>query len=47
MSLTNAYYLHQKTGTDLSGSTHQYLSNERQLQVGPVDLPTEGEQEHR
>lgn len=42
MSLTNVYYLHQKTGTDLSGATHRYLSNERQLQVGPVDLPAQG-----
>lgn len=31
----------KRRGTDFSGATHQYLSNERQLQVGPVDLPAE------
>lgn len=41
MSLTNVYYLHQKTGTDFSGATHWYLSNGRQLQVGPVDPPSQ------
>lgn len=47
MSLTNVYYLHEKTGTDFSGATHRYLSNEEQLQVGPVDLPTQRRDEER
>lgn len=47
MSLTNAYHLHQKTGTDFSGVTHRCVSNERRLQVGPVDLPTQRSDEER
>lgn len=41
------YHLHQKMRTDFSGVTHRCFSDERRLQVGPVDLPAQRSDEER